>query len=265
MRGRLRAMAKINLVNVSIAVVIVFATAGGAYAGQHYIITSTKQIKPSVLKQLEGKRGQAGANGVNGKDGAAGVNGTNGKDGVAGVAGESVTSKEIKIGEAGCNKLGGSEFTVGGKTTTVCNGQTGYTETLPKGKTLKGDWSIAEEVPGIGFVEGGASTAVGFGIPLAVAPEAVKYVKEGEATPAGCTGDVTNPGAEPGHLCVFAAFEFNGNVTQANICPATAPVLFCIAGTVEPSADVSGFVLGVVDSKEKGLVAANGTWAVTAE
>ncbi len=265
MRSIFRAMTKVNLVNVCLVVALVFAMTGGAYAARHYIITSTKQIKPSVLKQLQGKQGPAGVSGSNGKDGAPGANGSNGKDGGPGVAGESVTSKEIKVGEAGCNKLGGSEFAVGGKTTSACNGQTGYTETIPKGKTLKGDWSIAEQVPGTGFVEGGASTAVGFGIPLAEAPEAVSYVKEGEATPSGCTGDVSNPGAEPGHLCVFAAFEFNGNVTQASICPATAPVLFCIAGTVEPGADPSGFVIGVVDSKEKGLIAANGTWAVTAE
>ena len=38
-----------------------FALGGGAaVAANHYLITSTKQIKPSVLKQLKGARGPAG-------------------------------------------------------------------------------------------------------------------------------------------------------------------------------------------------------------
>jgi hypothetical protein len=61
-----------------IAVLALFVALGGtAYATKHYLITSTKQIKPSVLKKLKGKPGKNGTNGTNG---------TNGSNGAAGAA-----------------------------------------------------------------------------------------------------------------------------------------------------------------------------------
>ncbi len=50
-------------------VALFFAFGGSAVAAHHYLITSTKQIKPSVLKQLKGAKGPKGAQGQIGPQG----------------------------------------------------------------------------------------------------------------------------------------------------------------------------------------------------
>jgi hypothetical protein len=65
-----------------------FALGGSAIAANHYLITSTKQIKPSVLKTLKGKRGLVGPKGAAGAHGAAGAAGAPGAKGEPGVKGE---------------------------------------------------------------------------------------------------------------------------------------------------------------------------------
>ena len=69
----------------------------------HYIITSTGQIKPSVLKSLHGAKGTNGTNGTNGANGATGPTGATGATGATGT--------------------------------------TGFTSTLPSGKTEVGTWA----------------------------------------------------------------------------------------------------------------------------
>jgi len=54
-------------------VALFFALAGSAVAAKHYLITSTSQIKPSVLSKLRGKAGPAGAMGPQGPAGPAGT------------------------------------------------------------------------------------------------------------------------------------------------------------------------------------------------
>ena len=49
------------------------ASTGTSIAARHYLITSTKQIKPSVIKKLHGAKGAKGAAGVAGAAGAAGA------------------------------------------------------------------------------------------------------------------------------------------------------------------------------------------------
>jgi hypothetical protein len=66
---------------------LVFAMSGGAYAAGHFLITSTKQISPKVLKALKGKPGANGASGANGATGPAGAAGGAGPAGGTGPQG----------------------------------------------------------------------------------------------------------------------------------------------------------------------------------
>jgi hypothetical protein len=58
-----------------------FALGGTAIAAKHYLVTSTNQIKPSVLKQLHGKAGQTGPAGAAGPAGPQGPGGPQGPAG----------------------------------------------------------------------------------------------------------------------------------------------------------------------------------------
>ena len=65
------------------SVALFFSLAGTGLAASRYLITSTSQIKPSVLSALKGKRGSAGPAGA---PGAAGL---------AGAAGASFTTSDV--------------------------------------------------------------------------------------------------------------------------------------------------------------------------
>jgi hypothetical protein len=213
-----------GVTGVIAVVALVFAMAGGAWAAKKYVITSTSQIKPSVLKSLQGKTGPAGANGnagSNGKDGARGADGTNGG---AGANGKSVTASAASPAEC-MGGVGGTKFEVEGSGTSskVCNGKngtTGFTETLPTGKTETGTWGVTRGTAG------SVSSPVSLSIPLAESPELVfvamvKYEEfseeffepelkqaQEEGAENGCPGINSEglPMAEPGTLCVYGNF-----------------------------------------------------------
>jgi hypothetical protein len=81
MRGR------ITYANVAATLALLFSMSGGALAASHYLINSTKQINPKVLRKLQGHNGRSGANGVTGQGGLAGPPGAAGKEGPQGKEG----------------------------------------------------------------------------------------------------------------------------------------------------------------------------------
>jgi hypothetical protein len=187
-----------NATSIVAVIALVFAMTGGAYAAKKYLITSTKQISPRVLKSLKGANGKAGATGP---AGPAGPTGPGGAQGPAGAK-----------GETGANGPGGKEGPPGEGPpgppgppgTEGPQGPPGpFTEMLPKGATETGTWialanSTTEELVTISFT---------FQLETPLDGNHVHYVTfaqvEKEELPEGCGGTVEEPVAEAGFLCVF--------------------------------------------------------------
>jgi hypothetical protein len=237
---------------------LVFAMTGGAYAAGRYVITSTKQISPKVLKSLKGNAGKAGANGANGAPGATGPQGSPGPAGPQGPAGAaggsgtngaSVTATSVPVGSAKCEEKGGAEFKAGTAAATfACNGESGFTKTLPTGSTEMGAWTVSPSAAGI------ALAAISFSIPLSGALDAahVHYI-EGDASTAACPGTVEAPAAAAGNLCVYAG-QILSNVTFEGIHN---------LGPFGNGASVSGAVVQFQGGAEEPRFGF-GSWALTA-
>jgi hypothetical protein len=106
----------LSYANVVATMALVFAMGGTAVAAKHYLISSTSQISPQVLKALElkiasrvkpgspgteGAQGKEGPAGKEGKEGAAGKDGTDGTNGLEGTGKESPAGKEGAPGKEG--------------------------------------------------------------------------------------------------------------------------------------------------------------------
>ncbi|HEY1450886.1 MAG TPA: hypothetical protein VGF47_08025 [Solirubrobacteraceae bacterium] len=84
----------LNYANVVATLALLFAMSGGALAAKHYLVNSTSQINPKVLKKLKagggkpGTAGPLGATGVKGATGPQGATGPVGKTGDTGKAGD---------------------------------------------------------------------------------------------------------------------------------------------------------------------------------
>jgi len=232
-----------------IAVIALVAALGGTALAAGALSSKQKKEVTKIAKKYAGKPGAAGPAGSAGPVGPAGPKGDQGIQGIQGIQGG--------VGPAGPE------------------GTTGFTETLPSEKTETGDWSLSENSSGFKTV----TSSVSFVIPLEAAP-VVSYippcteVAESCVTfptpPAGCTGNVTEPGAEPGHLCVFARQVVNfyanpGELVTPTVCAfASKTINSCLLSSEAPTADPTGFgLLGL--SEAGGLSTAEGTWAVTAE
>jgi hypothetical protein len=255
---------RMTYANVAMTLALVFAMTGGAYAASKVLITSTKQIKPSVLKQLQGKAGAQGPVGATGPAGPAGPQGpagTSGKDGAPGATGKdgvSVTNAALPKGNAKC-KEGGSEFTAANGATTACNGKEGepWTAggTLPSKATETGAWAFGVE-PGLeGAIPVVQQEAISFNIRLAspLDKSHTVFVPIGEVGTGGCEGGTAEiPSAEPGYLCAYVDEALHVN-----------PFSIRNPGKVEvEGAGTTGAVLWF--GELEGFSHAAGTWAVTA-
>jgi hypothetical protein len=248
---------RLTYTNVGVTLALFFSMSGGALAASHYLITSTKQIKPSVLSALKGKAGPAGPAG---SAGAAGTSGAQGPQGSAGAKGEAGTEgKQGKEGEKGKEgKAGkeGSPWTDGG--------------TLPPEKTEAGTWAFGEPAA----IEGGliARIPLSFNIPLKedIEPAHSHYVtrteqehEEGEEPPAECQGSFEEPKADPGSLCVYEkTIEVGGSEGNEN---ATSHILNPGERVGGGAATTGAELLFVTEGTvEGGIAGGEGTWAVTA-
>jgi hypothetical protein len=258
----LRMRKRLTFANVGMTIAVVLAMSGGAYAAKKYVITSIKQIKPSVVAQLRGNAGPAGAPGAAGAQGLPGPEGkagTNGKDGAAGEPGP--------VGSTGPKGATGAAGPAG---TTGPKGATGEPWTpnnlLPPNASETGTWSVAGLPPRFVIVPNIAEPewlfgAISFPIKLAAELKSgkVHVIPAGEnGKGGGCpaTSNEEKPEAEKGHLCIFQGQpQINVGVVQAYD-PVTAET---------GEAATTGALVEVRPNVEKSPVSAFGTWAVTAE
>ena len=254
--------------NVTATLALLFAMSGGALAAGHYLITSTKQIKPSVLSALKGKAGASGAQGPQGAQGPAGAKGENGVAGSAGANGTNGTTGEsvvvAKLAAGSECKAGGAKFSNATGHATACNGEAaaggGYTEVLPPEKTEQGAWSFSSS-------EAFLTASISFPIRLseALAEADVHYVGPKETVTA-CPGSVAEPKAAPGNLCVYQGAVggvslLEGTETaNAEIFPPSASIANWFEGKETGAGKNGAFISFGRESEAVGW----GSWAVTA-
>ena len=219
---------RLSYANVASTLALVIALGGGtAWAAHHYLITSKKQIKPSVLRALHGARGKQGANGTNGTNGTNGRNGRNGATGPTGAAGIGV--------------LAGS---------------------IPSGTTVTGAWGGRYVAPQLAHNN---SYLISYSLPMkAPAPLSDTSVNTAANAAAGdpdpaCTGTVDVPTAPAGKVCLYIGSSANATVGGFSLIQPGG-------GTTQPGDDY-GFVVRILDAGTVGNTAATsaqGTWAYTA-
>jgi hypothetical protein len=248
---------RLTYTNVGVTLALFFSMSGGALAAGHYLITSTKQIKPSVLSALKGKAGAAGANGATGPAGAVGPAGGQGAKGETGATGpQGPEGKEGRKGEQGKQGVPGT---------------TGFTETLPSEKTEMGTWSF-----GVTPIEAEGKLTfelpISFNIPLEEGLESahthyVTRMEQGEKTTPECPGSVEEPSAEPGNLCVYENFiSFRHELDAIMVNPEKIALAAGAGatGTVLRMKLTNTQIDGNDNEPEAVEASGFGTWAVTA-
>jgi len=141
---------KLTYANIVATLALLFAMSGGAIAASHYLITSTKEISPKVLRALHGARGKTGAQGSQGSQGAQGTQGTQGTQGAQGAQGPQ--GVQGPKGDTGATGLTGYNVV---ETVTVSTGAGLFRgrATCPAGQTAIAGGYEFDAVSGGGTVE----------------------------------------------------------------------------------------------------------------
>ena len=199
---------RVTYANVAMTLALVFAMTGGAYAASKYLITSTQQISPKVLKSLKGANGKNGAAGLAGPAGPAGPGGAKGETGSAGAKGEKGTA-----GEKGAT------------------GEINTAGPLPAGKTETGAWSFpayTAAAAGVLF-----AAAISFPIPLAAALVAghAHWVSAGTTHHANGAGDLLEGETEVKNVTTEAGHFAAGDEISGSHIPAGTTIKKVIEGS----------------------------------
>jgi hypothetical protein len=165
-------------------------------------------------------------------------------------------------GEKGDTGATGDRGETGGKGEAGKIGETGpagpFTATLPSGKSLTGDWAV--QTPSR---YGAADISFEFPLAQALSPSDVHFISKGATPPSGCSGDVLNPGAAPGNLCVFVGEEESFDFSTSCVYEPSA-YNGCFQGGVGLEFGKTGAVVFTQSSDPGENMGAFGTWVVTA-
>lgn len=208
-----------------VAVVALVAALGGSAIAAKGALTGKQKKEVQKIAKAEAKKyakrgpagpagpagakGDTGAQGATGPQGAAGPQGPGGTPGAPGAAGANGESVEIvETNPAACEPSGGVVYEVEETPTAICNGHDGSPwpagGALPKGATETGMWSL---------IGGGAAAEqpvpISFPIHLAEQLGTTKVHFVGTGPEGVCTGNVSQPSAPEGELCVYTA-ELSG-------------------------------------------------------
>lgn len=274
-----------------------YAATGGLTGQQKKEVTKIAQAeaKKFAKKGPAGPEGKQGPAGAAGKDGSNGTNGSNGTDGAAGAAGapgtngktvlNGTTAPASTTGEVGdfyirtsTSQIYGPKTASGWGSPTSLLGEEGpegqpWTAggTLPAGATETGTYLTP-------LARGNEplKAAISFTLPLASAleeanvhyilPNGKERIFKGEVdneltfeeiTSTACTGNVANPKATSGNLCIYQGFLFGiGAELVCSNCGTIHKVTTTDIGT-----DKSGALLSF--EAEVAAAEAYGSWAVT--
>ncbi len=259
---------RLTYANVLATLALVFAMSGGALAASKYLITSAKQIKPSVLAQLKGRAGKAGPAGAQGPVGPQGSAGVSGKDGAPGPKGETgPAGPSGPKGEKGAAGEKGPQGEKGEQGEPGPEGKGVFPAELPHGATETGTFSARfDETEKVSE----SVVPISFPVPLPVAlvgSSTVHYVtteeqnkENGKLPPAACLGKAAKPTATKGNFCAYQGLTQEPEGTTE-----LKPYQMLIPSEFEEGAGASGTLMFV---SYKGPIEKTalltGTWAVTA-